>query len=130
MNRKAGLNIRVQIAILVAVLMVIGIALYIFSASNTPPSGSRSVTFQVEATGGYASITWKAGSNHIDAATTVTTPWERTVFLEQGTQVILTVANPSNSGQVTCKVLLDRQPWKDTTAKAPQSGVACGGLIP
>ena len=129
MNRRAGLDIRVQVAILVVVLLAIGIGLYFYSASAAP-SGTRAVTFQVEASGGYASITWKAGSNHIDSATTVTTPWERTVYLDHATQVILTVANPSTSGQVTCKILLERNPWKETTAKAPQSGVACGGIIP
>jgi hypothetical protein len=129
MNRPSGLNIRVQIAILFVVLLALGIALYLFSASNAP-SGTKAATFQVEASGGYASITWKAGSNHIDSATTVSTPWERTVFLDHNTQVILTVANPSKTGQVTCRILLDRKPWKETTGKAPQSGVACGGIIP
>ena len=129
MKRSAGLDIRLQIAILIVVLLAVGFGLFYFSAASAP-AGTRVVTFQVEASGGYASITWKAGSNHIDNATTVTTPWERTVYLDHATQVILTVANPSLSGQVTCKVLLDRQPWKQETAKAPQSGVACGGIIP
>jgi hypothetical protein len=128
MATQKQLPIAVQILILIAVLGAIGIALYIFSLANVPPN-SRRVTFRVESTGGSAKINWTAAKNHTDGTTPLTTPWERTVVLEHGTQVILT-ASPAVSGTVTCSISLEGQTWKKMKAEKENTGVACAGIIP
>ena len=100
------------------------------SRSSLAPKGTRRVTFRVESSGGYANITLKAGNIHIDDPQTFTTPWEKTLDVNRAESVFLTAANPTQTGQLTCKILLDHQPWKSETIPAPKDGVACAGIIP
>jgi hypothetical protein len=117
------------IAVLV-ILLGAAIMAATLARSSLAPTGSRRVTFRVESTGGYANITIKAGSFHIDDPQTMTTPWEKTVDVARAESVFLTAANPTQTGQLTCKIYLDHQIWKTETIPAPKDGVACAGIIP
>ena len=123
-NRLLG-QILFVVLLLVAVVALFGV-LGAFKAQKS----ARQVTFKVNASGGYALITYDAGTEKKTAAITVTVPWEHTYNLPSGTQVFLTAANPSQSGQLTCTLLLDHSPWKSESKDAPKDGVACAGIVP
>jgi hypothetical protein len=84
----------------------------------------------VNASGGFANITLQAGKESITGPKTVTMPWTRTIRVKSGTEVYLTAANPSETGELTCSITLDRGPWKLETINAPKNGVACAGIVP
>jgi hypothetical protein len=94
------------------------------------PQGSRRVQFRVEASGGFANITLQAGEDSISKPTTVTTPWTKTMQISSGTEVYLTASNPTQTGEITCSISLDRTDWKTDTTTAPKDGVACAGIVP
>jgi hypothetical protein len=94
------------------------------------PEGSHRVQFRVEASGGFANITLEAGEESISKPTTVTTPWSKTMQLPSGTEVYLTASNPTQTGSLTCTIMLDRADWKTETTAAPKDGVACAGIVP
>lgn len=95
-----------------------------------PPPTESVLIFRVEATGGYANITLQAGKEVISKTTTVTTPWEKRVVVPRGEEVYLTASNPSQTGQLSCTILLEGRVWKRERTEAPKDGVACAGIVP
>ena len=128
-NLSDGWKIALQ-AILV--LTIIGIAAAILmsvGAMGTDPD-SHLVTFEVQASGGYATITLDAGDETISQPKTVTVPWSRKVRVKSGTEVYLTASNPTQTGDLSCVITLDRVLWKVEKTSAPRNGVACAGIVP
>jgi hypothetical protein len=115
---------------LVILLLIGAIVLLLEIGAFHPSEGERRVTLHVEASGGYALIDWDAGTQKLDKSTTVTTPWNTTLSIKTGTQVILTASNPTQTGALTCTISLDSQVWKTETTTAPKDGVACAGIVP
>ncbi len=129
--RRNTSNPRAIIWLLVVVaVIVLAVVFATNSQSSLAPHGTRRVTFRVESAGGYANITLKAGTVVIEKPQTLTTPWERTIDVARSESVYLTAANPTQTGQLTCKISIDREPWKSETIPAPKDGVACAGIIP
>jgi hypothetical protein len=114
----------------VIVLVTVGIWAASKSHSSLVPQGTRRLTFRVESSGGYANITLKAGKIDIKEPQTFTTPWERTVEVEQNESVFLTASNPTQTGQLLCKISIDHKVWKSESIPAPKDGVACAGIVP
>lgn len=117
---------------LAAVLSVLALAAWLFITLGAfqEDSGPRTLTFRVDASGGYANITFEAGDQKITESTTVTTPWERRVVVARGKQVYLTASNPSQTGSISCAIRLDGQVWKNEKIDTPKDGVACAGIVP
>ncbi len=113
-------------------ILCAGVAFLIFFLIRSrSPEGAHRVEFRVEASGGYANITLEAGkAASIPQPTTVTVPWSKTLRIAPGTEVYLTAANPTETGKVTCTILLDKTVWKTDTTNAPKNGVACAGIVP
>jgi hypothetical protein len=107
---------------------IVGLVSYLLATK--PVASSHSVHFQVEASGGFSIITLQAGNDSISTPATVTMPWQRTVQLPSGTVVYLTASNPTQTGNLSCVILLDAQAWKKETTTAPKDGVACAGIVP
>ncbi|HEX2998120.1 MAG TPA: hypothetical protein VHP14_25065 [Anaerolineales bacterium] len=84
----------------------------------------------MEASGGFAIITLDAGNTVISKPTTVTVPWSKTLAITSGTEVYLTASNPTQTGNLTCTISLDKTVWKTQKTTAPKDGVACAGIIP
>ena len=117
-------------AIFVLALCAGAIAILISIGLMRSPEGSQRVQFRVEASGGFANITLQAGEESIPKPTTVTTPWSKTIQLSSGTEVYLTASNPTQTGNLTCMITLDRKEWKKDSTTAPKDGVACAGIVP
>lgn len=128
-NLPNGLKIALQAALVLA--MVGGaIAILLSMGVMQTSSDSHLVYFEVTASGGYANITLQAGKESITTPTTVTVPWSRTIRIESGAEVYLTASNPSQTGEVSCRITLDKVDWKLETTYAPKNGVACAGIVP
>ena len=116
--------------VFVVALCAGAIAILLSMGLMRTPEGSRRVQFRVEAAGGFANITLQAGEDSISKPTTMTTPWSKTLQLASGTEVYLTASNPTQTGELTCTIILDRKEWKTDTTIAPKDGVACAGIVP
>ena len=119
----------IQIGFVVGFIVLI-VTVVSYLLSQKPTTGSHNVKFRVEASGGFSIITFEAGSVSISKSTTVTMPWERTLNLHSGTTVFLTASNPTQTGELSCSILLDNQDWKKERTDAPKDGVACAGIVP
>jgi hypothetical protein len=112
-------------------LLCTGVVVLIFTLEKSRPStGDQRVEFRVEASGGYAIITLTAGDASISKPTTVSAPWSKSVRIASGTEVYLTASNPTQTGNLTCTILLNQSRWKTDTTAAPKDGVACAGIVP
>jgi hypothetical protein len=114
-------------------LLALGAAVVVFvitARATKPEAVTRSVTFRVEASGGFSIITLDAGSVSIPKSTTVSTPWQRTVQVPSGEAVYLTASNPTRTGILTCTISYDKEAWQKESTDAPKDGVACAGVIP
>ena len=118
-----------QILIIMVVCLALAGILAYFGMFKSP-TADRDLSFQVNATGGYALITLQTGSINISSSTTVNTPWQQDVSVKSGTEVILTASNPSQDGQLSCAITMDHLPWKSDSIASPKDGVACAGIVP
>jgi hypothetical protein len=127
----SGLSNGWKIALqLLFVAIVIAIVIFVLMGLSKPAAGSHRVQFQIEATGGYAIITYQAGSVSVSKPLTVSTPWSKVLDVASGTEVYLTASNPTQTGKLNCSLSLDKAPWKLETTSAPKDGVACAGIVP
>jgi hypothetical protein len=122
-------KIILQLVFVLALCAVIA-ALLLSMGLMRSPAGSHRVQFRVEASGGFANVTLQAGEDSISEPTTMTTPWTKTLQISSGTGVYLTASNPTQTGTLTCMIILDRNDWKTDTTTAPKDGVACAGIVP
>jgi hypothetical protein len=122
-------KIVLQLAFVLALCAVIAAFLLSMGLMRSP-AGTHRVQFRVEASGGFANITLEAGEESISEPTTMTTPWTKTIQVSSGTEVYLTASNPTQTGTLTCTIILDREDWKTETTTAPKDGVACAGIVP
>jgi hypothetical protein len=128
-NLSDGTKLALQIALVVAIIGA-AIAILISAGIMQTPSESHLVTFEVRAAGGFAVITLDAGSEKIAKPTTISVPWTKSLRVKSGTEVYLTAANPSASGEISCRITLDKISWKAEKNSAPKNGVACAGIVP
>jgi hypothetical protein len=118
-----------QLLFVISLCAIVAAILFVLLAGR-PDSGNPKVQFLVEASGGFAIITLQAGDVSISKPTTVTVPWSKTLQIPSGTEVYLTASNPTQTGKITCRITLDKIPWKSATTNAPKDGVACAGIVP
>lgn len=108
------------------------IALIIFLERSRTPEGNHLVEFRVETSGGDVAIITldTGGADSITKPITVSVPWSKSLRIPPGTQVYLTASNPTQTGKITCTILLEKTLWKKATTTAPKDGVACAGIVP
>lgn len=129
MTGKADRKILIQLLLAVLLLLAAVGILYVLGGL-TPSDNTRRVTFEVKASGGYALISLKTPKEDILDSKIVTTPWRKEITLSAGDEVYLTASNPSETGEVSCSILLANRDWKTEKKITPKNGVACGGIIP
>ncbi len=116
--------------IFVLALCAAAIVLLAYMGAAKPVTNIHSVHFEVQASGGFANITLRAGKESITKPETVTMPWSKTLRIKSGTEVYLTASNPSQTGELSCRITLDKVAWKLEKINSPKNGVACAGIVP
>jgi hypothetical protein len=128
-NLSNGQKNALQI-IFVLALCAAAIVLLAYMGAAKPVTNIHSVHFEVQASGGFANITLRAGKESITKPETVTMPWSKTLRIKSGTEVYLTASNPSQTGELSCRITLDKVAWKLEKINSPKNGVACAGIVP
>jgi hypothetical protein len=118
------------IGIAIAIIVIISIVgVWLLKSQSTPNGRTRQVTYQVEASGGYAQIIYTTSTGVNTEAAILTTPFTKTLSIPVGTEVFLTASNPSQTGTVVCKIKIDNKDWKESHGTHPVDSVACGGIV-
>ncbi len=117
---------------IVLALVIVGAATVILLSAGIMETRSEShlLTFEANASGGFAVITLEAGGESVTEPRTVSVPWSKTLRVKSGTEVYLTASNPSATGEIRCSILLDKNVWKSAENSSPKNGVACAGIVP
>lgn len=118
----------IGLAIVVIVIVTI-VGIYIAKNRSTGTTGMRRITYQVEAAGGYAQIIYTTSTGVTTTAEILTTPFNKTISVPVGTEVFLTASNPSQTGEIYCKIKLDGKDWKESHGTHPVDSVACAGIV-
>lgn len=126
---KIDRKITIQVLLIVGLLLTAIGVLYLIGGL-TPSETSRRVTFEVKASGGYALISLRTPKESILDSKIVTTPWRKELKLTAGDEVYLTASNPSETGQISCEIIVENESWKLDKKVTPKNGVACGGILP
>ncbi|MEN6436251.1 MAG: hypothetical protein ABFD58_10600 [Anaerolineaceae bacterium] len=124
-NRKKIIDI-----VIVFLFFLVGFLVLLLLGTFKSHSTTHRVLFQVNASGGYAMISFKTSEETFLSSTIVTTPWREEMKLPQGTEVYLTAANPTQTGELECSISLENRIWKSMKKESPENGVACAGIIP
>ncbi len=119
-----------QILVIALVLGVGALIFYFLGAFNSRPQGYRSITYRVEGTASTAVVTYTQPNGSKTELIEIGVPWHKTMNFPKGMIVVLTVGNPTQTGDLKCKLLLDGKEWKEQFAKSPKDKVSCGGIIP
>jgi hypothetical protein len=118
------------VGIAVAIIVIISIiGVWLLKSRSTANGGTRQVTYQVEASGGYAQIIYTTSTGVNTEAAILTTPFTKTMSIPLGTEVYLTASNPSQTGTISCKIKIDNKDWKESHGTHPVDSVACGGIV-
>jgi hypothetical protein len=128
-NQNMRSRLVVQLLILVSVCLA-ALGLFLAIGVFRRPVNSHNVQMRVESSGGFAMITFSAGSQEVRQAMYMSTPWNKSMFLASGTEIYVVAGNPSQTGKVTCKIKLDNRAWKEKTAEESNKSVACAGIVP
>ncbi|MCX8061237.1 MAG: MmpS family protein [Anaerolineales bacterium] len=129
-EKKSGTGLALQLVIVTAVLGIGALILYVVGAFNSRPEGYRSITYRVEGTASTAVVTYTQPDGSKTELIEIAVPWRKTMNFPKGMIVVLTVGNPTQTGDLRCKLLLDGKVWKEQFAKSPKDKVSCGGIIP
>jgi hypothetical protein len=128
-NLPNGLKTMLQVVFVLALVGGAAAILLSMGIMQSSPD-SQLVSFEVKSSGGYAIITLEADKASITKPKTVTMPWSKTIRIKSGTVVYLTASNPSQTGELSCSITLNKVIWKLEKISSPKNGVACAGIVP
>lgn len=129
-EKSSGSGLGLQIIVIAMVICAGALLFFVLRAINSRPEGYRSITYRVEGTASTAVITYTQPNGTKTELIEISVPWHKTMNFPKGMIVVLTVGNPTQTGDLRCKLLLDGKDWKEQFAKSPKDKVSCGGIIP
>lgn len=127
-NQRIGIVMQI---VLIAVVVVAGIGVFaILGVFKSKPTGYRMVTYRIEGTASTGVVTYTLPDGSRSELTEISIPWSKTVKIPKGTVIVLTGSNPTQTGELRCKLILDGKDWKEQGAKPPKDKVSCAGIVP
>ncbi|PWH16172.1 MAG: hypothetical protein D6735_09520 [Acidobacteria bacterium] len=127
---KSRTGLAAQFLIIALVLGIAALIYYLLGVFNSRPEGYRSITYRVEGSASTAVVTYTQPDGSKTGLIEISVPWHKTMNFPKGMIVVLTVGNPTQTGDLKCKLYLDGKEWKEQFAKSPKDKVSCGGIIP
>lgn len=129
MQKKRARSQTAQL-IFVSVTLIILAALFYwllkFIGTQAP---YHTVTYIAQGSASAVVVTYTQSNGVSTKPLDVMIPWKKTIRFDQATTVILTVANPSQTGRIQCVLLLDGEPWKEGDLTSSDK-TSCAGIVP
>ncbi len=126
-----GTTAVIQILIVIAVLIVIAIVAINNGVFQREVTGDQRVAYEIRGTASQAWVTYTLPSLSVSEPEFVDLPWRSPTLIIPGeNRVILTAANPEDSGTLECRIILSGDTWRQDSVPASQDKISCGGLLP
>lgn len=119
-----------QFAVLAILLAGLCWALSSLGVFRARGPGQHAVTFEVDGSASTAVVTYTLPEGTHTHPEDIRVPWKKTLTFTGPLTVILTVGNPSQTGEIRCALLLDGAEWKEEKAAAPRDKASCAGIVP
>ena len=128
-NRGATILLQVFIiAVLLAAIAFLAINAGVFQRETT---GTQRVSYEIRGTASQALVTYTLPDLEVSEATFYELPWRsQTLMIPGENRVILTAANPEDTGTLECIIFVNGTAWRRENVSSPQDKVSCGGLLP
>jgi len=87
------------------------------------------VTYIVEGTAAKASVTYVNLSGVAEQISEVTLPYEKTVTVNYGTSLSVVAQNLTDTGTITCRILINGNEVKSATSEGGYVVVSCADVV-
>ena len=121
----------IQVLIVIALLGGIAIVAINSGVFQREVSGNQRVAYEIRGTASQAWVTYTLPSLEVAEPEFVDLPWRSSTLTIPGeNRVILTAANPEDSGTLECLIIVNGDTWRRESVPASQDKISCGGLLP
>ncbi len=121
----------IQVLIVIALLGGIAIVAINSGVFQREVSGNQRVAYEIRGTASQAWVTYTLPSLEVAEPEFVDLTWRSSTLTIPGEQrVILTAANPEDSGTLECLIIVNGDTWRRESVPASQDKISCGGLLP
>ena len=87
------------------------------------------VAYIIEGTAAKASVTYVNDLGGMEQIAEVTLPYEKNVTVNYGTPLSIVAQNLSDSGTITCKIIIDGKEVKSATSEGGYVVVSCADVV-
>lgn len=87
------------------------------------------VTYLIEGTTNKASVTYVNDLGSMEQIAEVTLPYQKIVIVKYGTPLSIVAQNLSDSGTITCKIIIDGKEVKSATSEGGFVVVSCADVV-
>jgi Mycobacterium membrane protein len=115
---------------LVLVLIVVGIAFAVtYNQQKSSGALAFTVTYKVTGTSISPAITYNNATGGTEQKSGATLPWQQSYDFKDGNFFANLVATSSDSGNVTCQVLVGSKVVKEATSSGQFASASCSGFV-
>jgi hypothetical protein len=123
-------DLLIQITVVILLLAGSWAVMNAFGVFSPRGKGVNDVIFRVEGSPAAAVVTYTQEDGQATAPLDVSLPWQKKIRYTRSMAVILTAANPSQTGRIECSIILNGATWKEDVATSPLDKVSCAGILP
>ena len=119
-NPNRGTTILIQILVIVVILVGIAVIAINSGVFQSEPTGNQRVAYEIRGTASQALVTYTMPNLGVSESEFVDLPWRSATLIIPGeNRVILTAANPEDSGTLECIIILNGTSWRREFYKQP-----------
>jgi len=93
------------------------------------PPNTLLVTYQVGGATSRASVTCVNAQGGTEQHTEASVPWQMDFGAHNGTFVYVSAQNLSDWGSVSCRILINRRPWRSSSSSGGFAVASCSGMV-
>ena len=130
-NPNRGTTILIQVLVIVVILVALAVIALNTGIFQRETTGDQRVAYEIRGTASQALVTYTMPNLEVSEGEFVDLPWRSSTLVIPGeNRVILTAANPEDTGTLECIIILNGTSWRRESVSSPEDKISCGGLLP
>lgn len=126
-----GTTILIQILVIVVVLVGIAVIAINSGVFQRESTGDQRVAYEIRGSASQAWVTYTMPNLRVSEGEFIDLPWRSATLVIPGeNRVILTAANPEDSGTLECIIIVNGTSWRRESTSNLEDKISCGGLLP